>query len=966
MAHSDALVDGAVLAHYRIDERLGAGGMGVVYRATDLRLTRTVALKVIGGTADQELRRRFLKEARSASAFTHPNIVTIHEVDTAGEIDFIVMELLSGQSLNKRIASGTTAIDDVVSIGEQMASALAAAHAANIVHRDVKPANVMVSDSGHVKLLDFGIAKQLARPASADVSTLAVIDPTAAGAVIGSVSYMSPEQAQGHAVDGRSDMFSFGILLYELLAGRRPFGGTTAVETLAKILEATPLPIGTIRGDVPANLVALVTACLEKDRNRRPSAIDAHRQLADLRRDRAGSTARVRALLRRRAVVLPAIAAMVLMVLAGAWWWQSGRESREARRRLPAVLDLAARGDTAFYAAASALLKVLPDEPRLRDAFDSRTFVISEINSVPAGAQVLLKPYMAADDQWVMLGVTPLESPRFAGGTTNRIRMIKDGYAPLDGTFTVFALNAALDPLGSVPEAMVHVPRGTVSLEGTQAEVADFWLDKFEVTNRQFKAFVDAGGYTTQAYWKEPLVREGRTIEWAAAMQTFRDRTGRLGPATWELGTFPEGQAAYPVGGVSWYEAAAYAVFAGKALPTAFQWRMSGDFVGPSAVFGDILLRSNFNGKGPTAVGALNGVGPYGQYDMAGNVKEWCWNESRGGRMILGGGWNEPKYMYEDRDAQPPFNRAATFGIRLVKNPTALPAASYEFLRANSRDYSIEKPIDDASFAMVKRLYDYDPRPLNSRIETIEDAPDWRRETVTLDAAYPDERVIAYLYLPKTAAPPYQTVVYFPGGDAPMLRSSRQLNLTNVDFLIRSGRALVYPVYKGTYERRFTVTGPNALRDLTIARVKDFRRVVDYMATRADLDHERIGYFGVSLGAFHGTIISSIDARLKANVFMGGGLIRSRTLPEVDPLNFVPRIHVPTLMVNGTSDFQFPLEGTQLPEFRLLPLPPDRKRHALFDGGHMPNQIHDVMREILDWFDRFLGPVKSVANAGRD
>ena len=145
----------------------------------------------------------------------------------------------------------------------------------------------------------------------------------------------------------------------------------------------------------------------------------------------------------------------------------------------------------------------------------------------------------------------------------------------------------------------------------------------------------------------------------------------------------------------------------------------------------------------------------------------------------------------------------------------------------------------------------YDPRPLNDKIERTEDAPDWRRETITLDTAY-GERLILYLYLPKSTAPPYQTVVYFPGGDAQLIRSSRELNLTNVDFVIRSGRALAFPVYKGTYERIVPLTGPNAGRDLTIARVKDFGRVVDYLVTRPDVDTARLGYYGASLGAFAG------------------------------------------------------------------------------------------------------------------
>ena len=441
-------------------------------------------------------------------------------------------------------------------------------------------------------------------------------------------------------------------------------------------------------------------------------------------------------------------------------------------------------------------------------------------------------------------------------------------------------------------------------------------MDRFEISNKQFKAFVDAGGYKSREYWKEPFVEDGRPVTWEQALTQFRDATGRPGPSTWELGTFPQGQADHPVSGVSWYEAAAFAVFAGKSLPTAFQWRAATGFLGPSGLFGEILQHSNFGTKGSAPIGTYRGIAPFGTYDMAGNVKEWCWNESRGGRMILGGGWNEPTYMYEDRDAQPPLKRQPTYGFRLVKNREPQPAASLAYLPPYARDYSIEKPIDDAAYSVARSVYRYDPRPLDARLERSEDAPDWRRETVTFDAAYGNERVIAYLYLPKSAAPPYQTIVYFPGGDAPLLRSSRQLNLTNVEFVIRSGRALVFPVYQGTYERGPAPAGPNAFRDVTIARVKDFGRVLDYIETRprSRSRADRV------LRRQPRRRDRRHDQRDR-DAPEGDGLSRRRTRSvharpqEIDPLNFASRVQVPTLMVNGKADFQFPLETSQRPLF---------------------------------------------------
>jgi formylglycine-generating enzyme required for sulfatase activity/predicted Ser/Thr protein kinase len=939
--------------------------MGVVYRALDERLNRAVALKVIGrNAAADELRRRFLKEARAASAFTHPNIVTIHEVDTAGEIDFIVMELIAGRSLDRRIAAGALPIDEVMTVAEQIASALAAAHAAGIVHRDIKPANVMIDEADHVKLLDFGIAKQLAPPSDADAATLTILDPTVPGAVLGSVSYMSPEQAQGHAVDGKTDVFSFGVLLYEMLAGRKPFGGTTAVETVAKILEATPPSLETIRAGVPDALAGLVNRCLEKDRNRRPTAIEARQTLAALRLARADSSARVGYVLKRPAVLVPVLVVIAIMIAGGAWWWESGREVRAARRALPAAIDLAQREDSyGFYHAAYDLRRSLPDDPQLRQLWNDFTFPIPLIKSDPPDAEVLTKGYNSPDDAWISLGRTPIVDARFPRGTA-RVNIVKDGFSSYDGTLTFFATDVVLQPVGAVPEGMTRVPSGSATNEGQTFTVPDFWMDRFEVTNRQFKAFVDAGGYSKAELWREPFIENGKAISWEAGVGRFRDRTGRPGPATWELGSFPQGHADYPVGGVSWYEAAAFAAFSGKSLPTAFQWRRAGDFNGPSTVYSDIVLHSNFGTKGPAAVGSLKGIGPYGQYDMAGNVKEWCWNESKTGRMILGGAWNEPKYMYEDRDAQSPYARLEMYGFRLVKNIDPQPAASLAYVPQLLRDFSVEKPVDDATFALLKGLFAYDRTPLNPRPERVEDAPEWRRETVTIDAAYGNERIIVHLYLPKTAAPPYQPVVYFPGGDAPLLRSSRELNLTNVDFVIRSGRALLYPVYKNTYERSMTVSGPSAGRDVAIARNKDVRRVVDYIETRPDLDADRLAFYGASLGAYHGGLAAALEPRFKALVLLSGGFPRVNMPPEIDLPNFAPRVRIPTLMVNGDSDFQNPLQTSQLPLFRALGVPPDLKRHALFNGGHLPYQTHDIIREILDWFDRFLGPVKTGANTG--
>ena len=948
---------GTTLSHYKIEHLIGQGGMGVVYRAVDTRLGRVVAVKVIaaGATGDRDRRDRFLKEARAASALNHPNIVTIHEVDHAEGIDFLIMELVGGRPLNEMIPRGGLPVDRALELAEQIAGALAAAHAAGIVHRDVKPANIVISDGGQAKVLDFGLAKPLAAAAQADAATMGVAPATELGIVIGTVAYMSPEQAQGKPIGDRSDIFSFGTVLYEMLAGRKPFTGDSSIVTVASILTQTPPPISSIRSDMPPALEALVTSCLEKTPARRPSAREVADRLRAMRERLTAGRLDVRALVRRPAVVSGAAAVAVVALALGWWWWSATARMRWARTvAIPEIRRLSERDDLdAAYRLATEARAVLPDDPDLARLWNEMTFETS-ISTDPPGADVLMKGYGARDAAWLPLGRSPLK-PIVVPNQQLRFRISKAGYEPLEAAIAAAGppINFTLSPTNAAPPGMLRALGGPVGVRGQRVTLDDYWIDRFEVTNRQFKTFVDAGGYRTRSYWTEPFTSGTRTLSWEEAMAAFRDTTGRPGPATWELGTYPEGQADYPVGGVSWYEAAAYAVFAGKSLPTAFHWYNAAGL----GNFSDILVASNYGSKGPAPVGQHQGLGPFGTYDMAGNVKEWCSTASGTSRFIPGGGWNEPSYMFTDLDAQPPLDRQVTYGFRCVKYIKAPPQAAFNAIDQRARDFTREKPVGDEIFEVMRRMYAYDRRPLKEAVESAEDNAQWRKETVSFDAGYGNERVPAYLFLPKNAAPPFQTAIFFPTGEARMRQSSRNLNLRFVDFIIRSGRAVLFPIYQGTYERNTSgETGPNAGRDLIISWSKELGRSIDYLETRRDIDRGRIAYYGFSLGAVVGPILTALEPRFKASILQGGGVIDTPEPPDIEPINFAPRVHVPTLMVSGKQDFARPVETLQRPLFNLLGPPPDQKRFALFEGGHIP-RLQDVIREILDWLDRYLGPV---------
>ena len=962
---------GTTILHYRVLEQIGTGGMGVVYLAEDERLRRKVALKfVTAAAADASARTRLLHEAQAASALDHTNIATIYEIGDWDGQSFIAMGYYAGETLRARIDRGPIPLDEAVGIARQIASGLAAAHAAGIVHRDLKPANVMLTSSGQVKILDFGIAK-LTAP---DRETITKV--TGPGVTIGTLAYMAPEQAQAHDVDARADVWSLGVVIYEMVAGRRPFDAETPAGLLLALLTETPRPLSSMRPDVPAALDRIVVRALVKDpAERTVTAADVVRDLAPLpvqsvrRATFAGS---------RRAAIASVVALAVLAGLFALFARRTASRREAARALLPEIERLIERDD---YVAASALAAqaepALGSDPALGALWLRMSDVVS-VRTDPPGADVAIcDPTM--QNAWRDLGHTPIEGVRLPRGVL-RWRIEKAGFQTDEfigaarGGVVLNGVSAApivLTPVGSVQNGMVRIPASALNLTLTGFDynrtIASpaYLIDRDEVTNKDYKAFVDAGGYEKREYWTQPFVKDGVTIPFEQAIAGFRDQTGRPGPSTWEVGTYPNGQDDYPVGGVSWYEAAAYANWRGESLPTIYHWARG---AGPNLA-AQVTPLSNFGRKGPMPIGRNRAVTQAGLYDMAGNVKEWCWNETKPGgrRYALGGSWQDADYSFLYPDARSPFDRSAINGFRCVRYDAGTPPA--ETLAPVSpplRDFANEHPVSDEVFNVYRNLYAYDQAPLAASTDRVDDSsPLWRKESVSYAATYGEERVPAYLFLPKKGTPPYQAVVYWPGSSSIRTPSSEPLpQVDAIDFLVLGGRAVLYPVYYGSYERHAgrDSTWPErtrAYREWVMRQVADARRSIDYLQSRADIRRDSIGYYGFSWGARMGSIVLALEPRLRAGVLMAGGF-SGDPAPELDPFNFAPRVTAPVLMINGDADFIFELERSQKPLFAALGPPQNRKRHVVLPGGHaiIYEKHSQVIREILDWFDQFLGPVR--------
>jgi dienelactone hydrolase len=565
--------------------------------------------------------------------------------------------------------------------------------------------------------------------------------------------------------------------------------------------------------------------------------------------------------------------------------------------------------------------EVLPDDPVFVDLWQKLAGSTS-VTTNPPGARVSIRDWNAVDGQWLSIGTTPIEQIELPAGPL-RWKFEKEGFVARESQLKSLPKSVGSTLINEAKHpGMAGVAPLTFDGEEGERTLSAFLIDKHEVTNRDYQKFVDAGGYHNSDYWRDEFVDEhGEPIDGEAAMRSFIDATGQPGPKLWRDGRYPTAQDEYPVRGVSWYEAMAFARFAGKMLPTQNHWRWS--------AYGEnkhIRPLSNMNSLGPDPVEHNQGIGIFGVYDMLGNVKEWCFNKHGDRRRcLLGADWKSPSYMAGTIDSAPPMARGESYGFRCARYRAE--GIEWAFRPYVPSDIAFSPPATAEEIEQFLRLYEYDRgQRLGASLVTVDRDPsdaELRHEIVQIDAAYGEERFDVHLLIPRRGRPPFQAILWFPGVSSIQKQSQEErrktMEFTYERAMAKTGRIVCSPVYQGMYERNLkSLEGTVRQRDWRIQMTKDLFRAVDYLETRADIDSETLVYCGLSMGAALAPCHLVAEPRLKLAVLFAGGAKGGNKSPEVDPMRFAPHVKIPLVVLNGQFDGIFRYEDHQLPFFDRL------------------------------------------------
>ena len=991
---------------------LGTGGFGEIWLAADMNtLTRHVFKFCFQADRVQGLKRevvilRLLKE----SLGDREDIARVVDWDLDHQPYYIESEYTEGGDL-KTWAKNQGGISQVplgtrLELMAQAADALSAAHGAGVLHKDIKPGNILIhqtdgSQTPYVVLADFGIGllTDLKLLKEQDITTMGLTETlvgSSSTAGSGTALYMAPELLEGKAPSPQSDIYSLGVLLYQMVTGdlSRALASDWEQTVSDELLRQD---IAGCVGGKPESRLSDSSQLAERLRSlgKRQEQLDAETSA----REKEQETLLRRQRMKKRLMITGVIVLILAIttVFSTLYYRNSKQEAMRVWARETAMPEIQNNLEEEDYSAAYALAKkaqtFIPDDPTLKTCIDDATNKIN-IDTQPSGAKVAYKPYKDVDGKWIDLGVTPINGVRVPVGM-QRWRIQKEGYQERElargvlprkglGTEQIRIFKAMWsDPLtfqwdlyeeNMVPEGTIGVDRGKfmMALSGLPLTLKvtaldHFFIDRTEVTNRMYKEFIDSGGYGDPKFWKQEFKKDGQVIPWAEAMKSFVDRTGQSGPSTWELGDYPEGQDDYPVSGVSWYEAAAYAEFKGKSLPTLFHWARAAfplrEIMMPITSL--IVPQSNLGGTGPARVGEYPGIGSSGAKDMAGNLREWCWNGAGEQRHSLGGMWRDPSYMFYFILPMPAWDRSPGNGFRCMAYPEGVrpPSDLLRDIEVGFHDPYNVPVFSKETFQVIKDMFSYSPMPLNPVVESEKEVGrGWKRETVSIDAAYNKERLILHMDLPTAGKPPFKAVIYFPAGNAWLMpKFTRNPLLEPWVAIPKSGRAFITPIYSGTFERGGAVKDKLEHKSGSAwfsEFLQDLGKTIDYLETRKDIDTKNIAFLGLSWGGTRGAALTAFESRIKVMILVAGGIDLPISRPK--PMGLLaPYVTVPTLMLNGKNDFLFPFESHQKPLFDLIGTPPEHKRHIRYEAGHLPLPRAQMLKDIMIWLDKYQGPVNT-------
>jgi len=664
----------------------------------------------------------------------------------------------------------------------------------------------------------------------------------------------------------------------------------------------------------------------------------------------------------------------VLLLVLFTYYFKKNHSNEDLLEiQLPAIQKAYDEGDVYFVF--NETYKLLDLNNSLIDNYYNKVTEEVSLFTNPKGVDVYFKFYSDTTDNWIFLGKTPLQNVRVPSkllrlrfnekeneyfsrthpyylNTNNNIFILPKSFEKDDKYELFLGRNIPLNFPG-----LDHLPN---------VKIGPYQISKYEVTNVEFQEFVKDGGYENPEYWNFPITLEGKEYNFETTIATFIGEFGKKGPANWSYSEFPKGQDNFPVTGISWFEASAYAKYRELSLPNIYQWSNAANLGWSS----DFVPTSNFSKNQLNSVGDENTNNYENIYDIAGNVREWCENssnETHTEKAILGGSYLDYDYHFNDFYGQNCLDRSIGNGCRLLKeldHNDNIEKESDKGIYIKTRDFYNLPTISDEVFEVYRSQFEDYNKDINAKVTDIEliKNSDIKIQRYEIPSLTSDNNFIpGYIFYKSSIPPPYKPIIFFPGSNAIFLTNTDIMLKSKMhyfNYLLSEGYAVIHPIYTSTYEKEDELKSDYPeltpfYKEHLITWGKEFKKTIDYLESQEDLDISKLSYFGISWGGAMANILLAIDDRVKAAVLNVAGLSFQESNKEIESYLYTPRITCPVIMLNGKYDVYFPLETSQKPMFDLLGTNKEDKKHYVYPSGHyVPKK--ELIKEHLNWLEKYL------------